>query len=446
MRPMSRASWSQRVAALVPACVRGAALLHLSIATAWRRIGRSRGAPAETTCRIVLFAAIGDPTNPHVPGLGDLISKNAFLRILAEAHPKARICLVAGRRLVRRYSEFLLNHAYVSEVIECPDPGEGGPREWLSFLRRMRAYRFDLCVVDPSSSGLRAPHAYLCGIPRRVGAPQDHLERQLLTSCVLLQVGAGGSMPDALDVTMEYIRAVGVTREITVQDCTPRFPYRQAAGAAEDSSRLVVAVHAGGDAHWNRRWPLEKFVRLCERLCCDASLTVYLVGGATEWEENEVLRERVRNSQPHASIHNQSGGTLNDMATHLDRARLFVGNDSAPMHIAAALGKPVVVVCGPIGPELWKRMYNAHVINRDYGCSRITEFSQRRHRERERSCEEFACSYSYDPRRPAYPRCLADIEVEEVWSAVVASLPGSDLPACRRRGVAERSCAERNTP
>lgn len=404
--------WSRKASAVAWWFAGQLALLRLRIAAS----------PRTTSIRsICLFGAITDPDNPHVPGLGDLISRNAFLKVLCESHGSARICFVAGPGLIRRFRDFLLNHAYIDEVIECPELGTATLWQWLSFFKRMRKYRFDLCVIDPSSSAVRALHACLCGIPERIGVPLHPAESRFLTTSMQPQASQPGKYPDLLDVTTGFARALNVSRELTVRDITPRFPY-----ARPNSSRspeAIVAVHVGGDRGWNRRWPLKRYQLLCERLCRDAGVTVYLTGGADDAGESERLLVGVSAAYPPARIFNVSGGTLHEMAHWLDQADVFVGNDSAPMHIAAALGKPVIVLCGPVGAELWQRMNAATVIALETACKKPTEFSARRHRERQRSCVEFNCPYAFDPQRPAYPKCLADIEVDQVWPVVMQHLP-----------------------
>jgi len=359
-----------------------------------------------------LFGAIADPNNHHVPGLGDLVSRNAFLKILSDSHRSARISFVGGPRLIRRFGGYLLNHAYVDELIECPEPGEATLRQWLRFFRHMRDRGFDLCIVDPASA-VRAMHACLCGIPQRIGVAAHPSEIPFLSTPLQLRPATPGSFPDLLDVTDAFARALNA--QLDTVELTPRFPYERV--RSTHAPGIIVAVHAGGDKSWNRRWPLWKFQQLCERLCREAGVTVYLTGGPDDGPENEELLASVSSVHPSARIFKVSDGTLNEMAERLDEATLFIGNDSAPMHIAAALGKPLIVLCGPIDAGFWERMYAATVITRPTRCQRPSEFSGRRHRERQYSCLEHQCPYTFDARHPAYPKCLSDIDVDDVWSA-----------------------------
>ena len=408
--------WTAAIDAAAWRVIRAAATGHAraSEAIAGPRERRSR---PDQVRKICLFAAIANRDNPHVPGLGDLISKNPFLKLIRQAYPDARLYCVAGPNLLRRYRDFMLKHGYIDEVVECPEPGERAPRRWIALIRSLRKQRFDLCVIDPSSTGLRAIQAYLSGIPERVGVPLDPFEAAFVNRTVALDFAQAGRFPDLLDSTRAFAEAAGVDAGLHGPDPGRCFPY-VAEDANDERRGLRVAVHVGGDAHWNRRWPLAHYRELCARLCRIDGAGVVLVGGASEAAEIVSLRAAVIDADPAADIRDASGGSLNQMAAQLDGADLFVGNDSAPMHIAAALGKPVIVPSGPIGAELWQRMYAAQVVRSAHACNQPSEFSSRRHGLRQFSCAEFHCPYSYDPRAPSYPRCLSDIGVDQVWDEV----------------------------
>jgi heptosyltransferase-3 len=382
------------------------------------RVVRRRPADVRKIC---LFANIANPGNPHVPGLGDLISKNPLLKLVRQTYPNARLYCVAGPNLLRRYRDFMLKHGYIDEVVECPELGNRAAGRWIGLIRHLRKQRFDLCLIDPSSAGLRAIQAYLCGIPERVGVPLDWHEALFLNRVVAVDYGRADRFPDLLDSLRAFAEAAGVSEPLHAHQPPRCFPY-VAQDAADDKPGLLVAVHVGGDAHWNRRWPLAHYRELCSRLCRIEGVRVVLVGGASETAEICSLRAEVIAADPNADIRDASGGTLNQMAAYLDRASLFIGNDSAPMHIAAALGKQVIVPSGPIGAELWQRLYPARVVRSDHNCNQPSEFSSRRHVLRQFSCAQFNCPYSYDPLAPTYPRCLSDIDVGQVWNEVEAWL------------------------
>ena len=90
-----------------------------------------------------------------------------------------------------------------------------------------------------------------------------------------------------------------------------------------------------------KRWPVEKFARLVEPLKQRFGLDVVVAGGADV--------EQLAHQIPHATT--LAGKTnLRQLVALLDRANLVIANDSGPMHIAAALGRPLVALYGPTNP------------------------------------------------------------------------------------------------
>ena len=90
--------------------------------------------------------------------------------------------------------------------------------------------------------------------------------------------------------------------------------------------------------------------------------------------------------------------TLREMAALAARARLFFGVDSAPMHIAAAMGTPVVVLFGPSGERQWGPWRVAHrVVESGHPC---------------RPCGNDGCGGS------KVSECLTELPVDRVHSAI----------------------------
>jgi heptosyltransferase-3 len=104
-------------------------------------------------------------------------------------------------------------------------------------------------------------------------------------------------------------------------------------------------------------------------------------------------------AQPIAGVHDLSGQlTLREMAALSARARLFVGVDSAPMHIAAAVGTPVVALFGPSDERVWGPWRVAHrVVTSAYSC---------------RPCNNDGCGGG------KVSECLTQLPVERVRSAI----------------------------
>lgn len=338
---------------------------------------------------------------------------NVFLRALRDRYPDAQICMAAGSLLIQALPKFLRTHTYIQDLFEYPDSGVGSLRAKLALVAKLRSRRFDLCVVEDLAEW-RAFHGFLCGIPHRIGIARNPLDRLYMTHQVTIEA-TRDEPPDLLDMSQSWARACGAALCSDVEDLPPWFPFTIDHQLPVHLPPPIVAVHVGGHASWNRRWPLEHFRQLCGKICL-AGASVYLVGGGDDEAEAERVRCGVVASHRDANIANLTGGSLNTVANYLAHATVFVGNDSAPMHIAAGLRKPVIVLTGPSNPRLWKRLYRATCITSGE-CDHL-DASPNRHQLAQVSCEKHRCPYRFDPKNPRYPLCMLNLSVESVWKAV----------------------------
>jgi len=116
-----------------------------------------------------------------------------------------------------------------------------------------------------------------------------------------------------------------------------------------------VAVFPGGGSNPGmeltaKRWPLERYRELVRRLVREFDAEVLLIGGPEDIDLNQCLLEGL--DVPVGTITNLAGKTtIGQLAAHLEQCALFIGNDSSPMHLAAAVGIPVIAIFGPTSPQ-----------------------------------------------------------------------------------------------
>jgi ADP-heptose:LPS heptosyltransferase len=110
---------------------------------------------------------------------------------------------------------------------------------------------------------------------------------------------------------------------------------------------LGMSPGASGDL---KRWPVEHFTRLCRRVRGELNASVLLFGGPAE---TDVLRVLVDQTKDLNDITAVEGLHLRRVAALLSQCRVYVGNDSGLMHLAAAVGTPVVVLFGPTVPQTY---------------------------------------------------------------------------------------------
>ena len=150
---------------------------------------------------------------------------------------------------------------------------------------------------------------------------------------------------------LEPVRELG----IAVPDPTPRLEVRAEDGLLAESiwrrgrwwEEAVVAVHPGSGGQ-RKCWPLERYRALTRELTARGIRVLLLCGPADE-DIARALHERM---PPGAVL--AEPRELWELAGLLQRADLFVGNDSGPGHMAAAVGTPTVSLFGPTDPGLWQ--------------------------------------------------------------------------------------------
>ena len=117
----------------------------------------------------------------------------------------------------------------------------------------------------------------------------------------------------------------------------------------------LVAIHPG--ASWNakyKRWPLEKYISLITVLLKELGAKIIIIGSKSEIEMSERILGKIQDS---AVISTVGKTTVAQMAGLIKLSHLFIGNDSAPLHIASALKIPTVAIFGSTSP---KQMLSDH--------------------------------------------------------------------------------------
>ena len=116
-----------------------------------------------------------------------------------------------------------------------------------------------------------------------------------------------------------------------------------------------VAVNP--NARWvTKRWPIANFAALSKEIYRRSGALTVIVGGPEDVERGEELARLIG---PAATNLTNSGGFAR-LAAVLERAWLMITNDSGPMHLAAAVGTPVVAMFGPTDPALVGPYGNGH--------------------------------------------------------------------------------------
>jgi heptosyltransferase-3 len=290
---------------------------------------------------------------------GDVLLTSPVFTTLSRAMPGAEI-----DALVYRGTEpMLAGHPAIAHV-HTIDRGwkQRGivtqfTEEW-RLLRRLRARRFDLLIhLTEHSRGLQLARLLR---PRwsvtRERASRARLWRRHFTHFYRQPEAA---RRHTVEANLDALRRIGIYPDAADKRLVlvPDVEARARAGALLSrhplAERGFIHVHPG--SRWLFKcWPAARTAALLDRIVEDGFIVV--VTGADDARERALIADIFAAVQPATReriVDLTAQLTLPELAVVTGRARAFVGVDSAPMHIAAAMGTPVVALFGPSGEMQW---------------------------------------------------------------------------------------------
>jgi heptosyltransferase-2 len=283
--------------------------------------------------------------------LGDVVLTLPLAQVVKDFFEPAEVDML----VVPRAAGLLHPHPALNDVIEYDKRGsDKGISGFLRILRLLRSRKYEVGIV-PHRSIRSALLCLLAGIPLRIGFRKsagwflfnrlvpyrDHLHEVDRNLSLLEAVGIdspSGVVPQLYPSEQDRDRVDRLLMDLKAVD-----------------ARSLLAIAPG--TIWNtKRWLKERFATLAEDLSRDGHRVV-LIGG----KEDEGLCHEIVALAPSAGIIVAAGRlTPLQSAELLRRCALLVSNDSAPMHLAVAVGTPVVAIFGatvpafgfaPIGPH-----------------------------------------------------------------------------------------------
>ena len=159
-------------------------------------------------------------------------------------------------------------------------------------------------------------------------------------------------------------KSAGRKPEIVLQDEHVRFAERT---LPRWENRCIIGIHPGcGDAQAYKRWPPDRFASVADHLVQHYDAHVVLFGGPNEVSLTESIRSIMREAEVTVLTGRMS---LLEAAACMTRCDLFISNDSGLMHLAAAVGTPVVAIFGPTSESKNAPLGSTSIIVRKGDCS-----------------------------------------------------------------------------
>jgi len=329
--------------------------------------------------------------------VGDAVMTVPALRALRRLFPEAEITLAT-----RPWAKGLFSEVdFIDDVLVYDRRGAfsavGQAREW-------RRRKFDLAVLFQNAFEA-ALVPFLAGVPLRLGYATEG-RRFLLTHSIQLPEWRSSKhevfyylyLIAALEQSISGGNSV-CEQDPDISLSLSEFNQAQASsllranGLTEGKS--VVAICPGSINSRAKRWPPEKFAALADRLLEDQR-NVVLIGSPEERDVSDEVTKRMK----HQPVVLTGKTSLEQVTALLGLVDLVVTNDTGPAHIAAAMGRPTIVIFGPTNP-LTTRPFSpvAEVVRHPPDCA---------------PCMLRDC--------PIDHRCMTAITVDEIFEKSVSAL------------------------
>jgi lipopolysaccharide heptosyltransferase II len=339
----------------------------------------------------------------RLDALGDVLMTGPALRALKSSRPGRRITLLTsaagaeGAALLPDVEEVIV---YNAPWMKATGPRDDSELDW-DMIRGLQR-RFDAAVIFTVYSQSSLPAAlfcYLAEIPLRLAHCREN-PYQLLTDW-MPETEPHQQIRHEVARQLDLVASVGChvldhRLSIHIPKTSHESVLSHVQKAGLDPHLPWIVLHPGASAP-SRRYPPAQFAQAARRLVLDVGMQVLLTGSQGE----SGLIEEIQNAMGVPSFSLVGKLSVNELAALIAMAPLLVANNTGPVHIAAAVGTPVVVLYALTNPQHTPWAVVHRVLNHDV-----------------------SCKYCYNSICPeVHNNCLALVPpesiVEAVWSILV---------------------------
>lgn len=332
--------------------------------------------------------------------IGDTLTLSPVVSSIKRKYPRASISV-----LINKETEGLLRHdARIDEVILF-DRKRGKQRSILkslnynfSLFRDLRNRHFD-AVID-FTHGDRAAILTLATNARiRIGYKYGN---RWFSNFFNYLIDLDERQYHIVDYQLEALRPLGINdfdRQMSIFIPAEVEKSIDKLLGIENNNLVRVIIHPGARTVF-RRWMPDRFAAIARRIKDTyGRVAIIFIGGK---EDEETINEIEFHMGFRCDLKTTSLDLI-QLAAVLKKGHLFIGNDSAPGHIAAAVGCPVISIFGPAFPHIWRPLAaKGEVVFKNLPCC---------------GCRQKVCHRDVE--------CIRSITAEELWPAVLRLIPKS---------------------
>ena len=323
--------------------------------------------------------------------IGDVLLATPTLRAIKAARPDARVTMMVNRGT----EDVLSGNPDLDEIVVLDKGSLAAQWRLIAGLRRRR---FDT-VIDLTDGDRSAFLSWISGAPVRIGFNDEHRWRG---RCYTQVVQPVPGVRHRIDRDLESLKPMSIQAGskdpqlwLTPEEANSADQLLNQLGIQRSQSIVILQP---GARYWFKAWPPERFAELADCLTAQYGCQV-LIGGS---DQDIDLAQKIRQMAKSSPIIMAGRTTIKQFAAIAKKSALFVGSDSGAMHIASAVGTPVVALFGPSSPREWgPRGGPVEVLYKELDC---------------RSCFHPTCTRGEE-------NCMRLITVQEVCAAAQRILP-----------------------
>lgn len=299
--------------------------------------------------------------------IGDVVLSTPTITAVRKAFPKAYIAMMVSPET----KEIIKGNPYLNEVIVYDKKvRQRGIFKTLQFARWLRDKRFDLVFILHSTNRVNLV-TFLAGIPKRVGYKRGKMDF-LLTDTLDYKKRLGDK--HEAEYSLDVLRHIGIDAEISplvmpIDKKSENKIEELLRGNGLKQGEKILVLHPGA-SDVSKMWPQENFAKTADALVEKFELRAVLISDL----EHVDLGEKVRKLMKDKPVFLCGKTSLGDLAALFKRTSLFISNDSGPVHIACAVGVPVISIFSRnekgLSPKRWGPLgKNVAVLHKDVGCA-----------------------------------------------------------------------------
>ena len=280
--------------------------------------------------------------------VGDAIMALPALRAVRARFSEAQITILARPYVADVYRDQKICDQLIDYDLQGIHAGFTGRERLAADLRRQK---FDVALLLQNAFDA-AWLAWRAGISERIGYARDG--RSLLLTKAVPVPKPGEIPPHEKFYYLELLRRVrwldsltdAAFIAVTVPEERRRCAIEFLLASGVRPQSLRIAIGAGASYGSAKCWPPARFAEVANRLQAENDADIILFGTATEAAVSNAIAADLRR----LPVDLTGRTAIADLPALLSQCHLFIGNDSGAMHVAAAVGLPVVAVFGPTDP------------------------------------------------------------------------------------------------